>query len=484
MTITHGIASGDVTASSAVIWARASGLGQMHVEYDTSPEFAQPKSSPTGVAGEGSDYTVHVKLEGLKPDTLYHYRVWFTSDGGEGSTIVSESKGGTFRTAPEASVSREVSFVWGGDLGGLRYCRRVGQGYDIFSKMLELSPDFFVANGDMIYADNLCRAAGPEEGWENIPGDFSGISSRRVDWTDVARVREIYLAHWRYNREDPHFQQFLRHTPMYSQWDDHEVINDFGASWEYWNVEKIDRAGYPNIVAAGREAFFNYSPIDRDPDDPNRVYRRFNWGNDLALWIVDARSYRSRNDLADTPENNKTLLGAEQLAWLKRGLLESDATWKVVSSDVPISVPTGSNTQVLGHDGWADGTDPSSQMGFERELLDLVNFLRDNGIRNVVFVTTDAHWAASIRYEIAADEDEIPLVFHEFISGPLSSSRLKPVELDPTLNPTTLYAEGGIFNFGYVRIRREADGLPHLIVDVRGEDGLPRPGSVIDLTPR
>ena len=38
-------------------------------------------------------------------------------------------------------------------------------------------------------------------------------------------------AHWRYNRTDPAFQDFLRTTPMYVQWDDHEVINDFGAAW-------------------------------------------------------------------------------------------------------------------------------------------------------------------------------------------------------------------------------------------------------------
>ena len=44
--------------------------------------------------------------------------------------------------------------------------------------------------------------------------------------------------------------------------------------------------------------------------------------------------------MADKPENNKTMLGSEQLQWLKQKLLTSSATWKVLSSDVPISVPT------------------------------------------------------------------------------------------------------------------------------------------------
>ena len=62
---------------------------------------------------------------------------------------------------------------------------------------------------------------------------------------------------------------------MYSQWDDDEVINDFGALWPYWNSINDDREGYHNIVKEGRDAFFKYSPIDRNHDDVNRIYRLF-----------------------------------------------------------------------------------------------------------------------------------------------------------------------------------------------------------------
>jgi alkaline phosphatase D len=218
---------------------------------------------------------------------------------------------------------------------------------------------------------------------------------------------------------------------MYSQWDDHEVINDFGASWQHWNSFNTDREGYPNIVKAGREAFFNYSPIDRNADDPNRIYRSFNWGPDLDLLILDARSYRNLNSMADKPENNKTMLGSEQLQWLKQKLLTSSATWKVISSDVPISVPTGSNASILGRDGWASGnettttttTNSFSKTGFERELQGLLKYLDYNNIKNIVFVTTDVHFPANIRYEIDANGDGDKLIFHELISGPLSAFR-------------------------------------------------------------
>nr|MBA3330522.1 hypothetical protein [Actinomycetota bacterium] len=59
-----------------------------------------------------------------------------------------------------------------------------------------------------------------------------------------------------------------------------------------------------------------------------------------------------------------------------------------------------------------------------------------------------------------------------------------PPPLDPTASPTGLYSEGGLFNFGYVQIGRQADGAIHLTADVRGVDGQMRAGSRVDLTPQ
>jgi len=71
LVLTHGVASGDVTASSAVIWARSSGRAQMHVEVDTAPSFSRPKSGRSALASEGTDFTAQLTLEGLEPDTRY-----------------------------------------------------------------------------------------------------------------------------------------------------------------------------------------------------------------------------------------------------------------------------------------------------------------------------------------------------------------------------------------------------------------------------
>ena len=534
--ITHGIASGDVTDKSAIIWSRVNDQpAQMNVEYDTNANFTNPLRK-TAQANSTTDFTAHAKLDGLQPDTQYYYRVWFTgSDLGNDTNIsinnnlsstpnvAEQVEVGTFRTAPSRNMtsnSSDISFIWAADLGGQSYCRNVNEGgYSIFKSMQSLIPDFFIANGDMIYADGACPAQGPTFlnntnnqtiSWTNIPGDFKSIADPSVDWNNITEVRSIFLEHWKYNRNDTYFKEFLSNVSMYSQWDDHEIINDWGSKWPYWNLFSIDREGYPNIVKEGTDAFLYYSPLDIDNktgnatanDHDEHVYRSFNWGKDLDLFLIDGRSYRSQNHLADTPDSNKTMLGEEQLEWLKQELSNSNATWKIISSDVPISIPTGSNASILGRDGWANGNETSNYSyytGFERELTDLLRFVDEHNIKNIVFLTTDVHFPVFFKYNFDLNNDGNITDIYELVSGPLSASRTISLadasrlgapfpKLDGTFNPSILYQEGTIFNFGYVRIEggmeNEDNGKPHLIADIRDENGMVRPGSLLDLTPQ
>ncbi len=485
--LAHGVVSGDLNPTSAVVWAAASAPSEMIVEFweEATFETAATRSRHSGALLE-RDFATAFWLEGLTPDTAYTYRVSAEATDRTGSLERSDSATGRFRTAPDSSTHRDFSFVFSGDLGGGGYCRRADSGYRIFDAMGHLQPDFFIAAGDMIYADNTCPATNPE-GQPDIQGSFGSVAARSVDWSNYEQVRGAYFRHWRYNRADLPFQRFLRDTPMYVLWDDHEIINDGGASWSYWNATSANRAGYPTLASAARDAFFAYAPLARDPGDPNRIYRRFSWGADADLFLLDTRSYRSRNDLADSPENQKTMLGRQQLEWLKTGLVQSTATWKIVASSVPLSIPTGGlAAAIIGRDGWANGTswDYSSQTGFERELLDLLRSVDDAVVRNVVFLSGDAHQAVEIRYEADVNGKGRPLIFHEIVAGPLSAptTRDNP-QLDPTLSPTQLYREAGFFNFGYVRIERGVDGLAHFIVDIRDADGQARTGSRLDLVP-
>jgi alkaline phosphatase D len=503
--ITHGIASGDVTDHSAVIWSRANKQAQMHIQYATNSNFSSSSKSLTITTNvnETTDFTGHVNIDGLRPNTLYYYRVWFTgqgqnsknNDSSKGSIFsdtYSSSMTGTFRTSPENSTNKTIRFVIGGDLGGHRYCRRVDLGYPIFSIMKALSPDFFIFNGDQIYGDDVCPAhQGPEDvvGWYNIQGNFPSITDENVNWANLSQLQDIYNKHWEYNRVDPHLQSLLQNTSLYSQADDHEVVNDYGGNWSYLSNETKDRIGFPNLVKAGLQAFFNFSPLNQNnnnrEEEAKRIYRSFNWGKNLDLFLLDAHSYRSRSELDDTSENNKTLLGKVQLQWLKEKLLNSTTTWKVISTDVPFTIPS-CFTKQLGCDSWATNSSAFKKT-FVRERNDLLKFLDDNNIKNVVFITTDVHFPANIIVDEDPNNDGDRIILYEIVSGPFAAITYPTtIPIDPTINATYIYQENKIFNFGYLKVQKQEndDGKVHFISEIRDQDGLLRPGSYLDLRPQ
>jgi alkaline phosphatase D len=505
LVITDGIANGDVTDNSAIIWSRANAQALMHVQYDVNSSFSHAKSK-TQIVDKSTDFAGHIKLDSLSPDALYYYRVWFspasenvntTNIGKNPSSLLptSDSMIGSFRTAPSSGAdstnNRTISFVVGADLGGQNYCRRDGtggiQGYPIFSIMQSLSPDFFIFNGDQIYGDNACTANGPANvtAWKNVEGNFPSVTDNKVNWNNQTQLADVYNKHWEYNRADPHLQSLLRNTSMYSQADDHEVVDDYGGKWSYWTSATKNRTGFPNVVKAGINAFFNFSPIDINKDEPNRIYRSFHWGKDLDLFLLDVHSYRSRDDLPDTPQNNKTLIGKEQLQWLEQSLLNSTATWKVISSDVPTTIPSCYNKKV-GCDNWATYTTNSTfSKIFTRERSEFLRFLDDHNIKNVVVVTTDVHFPTNILVEDDPNHDGDKLIYHELVSGPISAIPLKASPPDPTINATAKYQESKIFNFGYIKIQKQrSDGKAHLISEVLDENGLVRPGSNWDISPQ
>jgi alkaline phosphatase D len=113
----------------------------------------------------------------------------------------------------------------------------------------------------------------------------------------------------------------------------------------------------------GLAAFLDYNPISQPVLTPKRLYRNIPWGQHLELFLLDTRQYRDANVLADDPTFPKTMLGREQLVWLKARLKASTATWKLIVSSVPMSIPTGFPPE-NGRDGWANA---DQDTGFEAE---------------------------------------------------------------------------------------------------------------------
>jgi alkaline phosphatase D len=111
---THGMQSGDVDASSGMIWTRVDRPARVLVEYDTTGRFTDPSRLAPIDALPESDLTVKRLLDGLPPDQDIFFR--FVAEDLSSPIARSEPIVGRFRTAP--SSHRDIRFAWSGDTAG------------------------------------------------------------------------------------------------------------------------------------------------------------------------------------------------------------------------------------------------------------------------------------------------------------------------------------------------------------------------------
>jgi alkaline phosphatase D len=424
--LAQGVAVGDVTHQDAQLWLRTVGPARVRVEWVEASDGAKAPAQPRFAdvtTNQEQDFTALLAVEGLRPNTEYRYRVRGGRPEGQ-----PDQTGGRFMTAPDPDQDASVTFVWAADLGGQERCRRGAAGYPIFDPIAAVRPSFAVLLGDLIYADHRCPSPPNEAG-----SDF------------VALTLDQYRAKHRYQRGALAMQRFLATVPVYVTWDDHEVRNNFSGPHE-------------PLMAIGRQALLEYWPVRTPPDEPGRLYRSVRWGRTLELFLLDMRQYRDRNSDQDGP--NKTMLGKAQRDWLLDGLSRSTATWKVIATSVPLSIPKKGPLLAPGNDGWARGEDGT---GFQTELRRIVDVLSERRIRNVIWLAADVHFAQINLYD--PDRDGAT-DFYEFISGPLSSSHVEGILPDQTFNPTTIYKAGGLSNFGLLTLATQ-----DARVEIRDESG-------------
>lgn len=413
--VIYGVAAGDVTDRTAIIWFRTEGPARAQVEWTAEDKPLAPGRSDVLTTTEPADFTVSLPITGLSPSTTYRYRVLAAPATAQPfEQVAREAAAGRFRTAPAPEASEPQTLLWSADLGGQKRCRIERQGYPIFDVMLKQEPSLVLLLGDLIYADDRCPTP------PNVPG---------ADY--IAVTLDDFRGKHRYQRGDLFLQRLLAAVPVAVTWDDHEVRNNFSGPCE-------------PLMPAGRQALFEYWPIPAHKEAPGRIYRSLRRGADLELFILDTRQYRSRNADPDGPA--KTMLGAAQRDWLVESLENSTALWKVVVTSVPLANAKPGGGAVPGNDSWARGTDGT---GFQTELDWIVGEMRKRQVKNVVWLVADVHYAQANAYD--PDRDGKP-DFFEFIAGPLSARYGLPVPPAPALNPTMLYSEGDFVNFGRLKV--------------------------------
>ena len=414
----YGVAAGEITPTSAILWTRAPAAGQVQLEVSRSKAFAGMGLDVGLVASAGHDLTVQARVSALAPGARYFYRF---RQGAQTSPV------GSFVTAPSPEANATIRFGISGDADaapakGAK--KPFWNEFEVYARMAAEGNDFNVNFGDTIYSDS------------EVPGNPL-VLTVPAKW-----------AKYRMNLALPALRDFRAATGVYSHWDDHEFRNDF-------TLAEHGKAVYE----AGRKAFTDYAPVAYAPQ--TGLYRTFRWGRNVELFFLDERSFRSAKasaggacgatpDLAPTApaavraafaslapslanpvpqacldrirDPKRTMLGARQLAVFTAAIKASTATFKVVLNEVPLM-----QFYALPYDRWE---------GYEAERTKLLGALA--GVKNVVVLTTDAHanFIGEIRLQTLEAASPVGTGIWEVVTGP-AATRTYSQEIDAALGGTS-----------------------------------------------
>lgn len=365
----NGIKIGEVTQDSAIIWTRLTATsdlnlpgiewpatkkpdgvslippgktmddmagavpgaaGSVKLTYWTKVSPDQKKQTDWAKVDADADFTHQFKLTGLKPGATYLLEVQsLSANKSSGPTIK-----GTFRTAPTADTSRNVSFTV---VTGQDYPRRDDDinGHKIYPLMHNLDPDFFIHTGDIEYYDKPKPIA-------------TNVALARFKWNRLFGL--------------PNQRAFQNVTASYFIKDDHDTLRN-----DSWPGQTYGDLTWAQGLAIFREQF----PLDE------KTYRTIRWGKDLQIWLVEGRDFRSPNTMPDGP--NKTIWGEEQKQWFFQTVEASDATFKILISPTPL----------VGPDRDKKG-DNHSNKRFSHEGKQLREFIGKQ--KNMFVCCGDRHW--------------------------------------------------------------------------------------------
>ncbi len=460
----YGVAAGEITSTSAVLWTRSNEPGKVQLRVWGSPaRKGMPVAQIELVATRARDLVVQRRVHGLSPNRRYVYS--FSAAFGK-TTIVSN---GGFVTAPAPSDPQTIRFAISGDADGARDPKTGKPAYNAFQVYGQMAAErnhFNINLGDTIYSDS----------------EVAGLPPALTVAAKWGKYKE--------NLGFGHLRNLRRGTGLYSHWDDHEFINDF------------TRAEHGvAIYAAGVTAFRDYAPVSYSSRDG--LYRTFRWGKHLELFFLDERSFRSAkvrtvcgNDLAPTapqPVRNafaslvpalanpvpqacldaindpsRTMLGARQYATFTKAIRASTATWKVVVNEVPIQ-----QFYALPYDRWE---------GYGAERDRLLRFLQAN-VKNVLFLTTDTHanFVNEVRLQTLEPGGPVDTGMWEVVTGPVATNTQNR-EVDQTLGRAGMGS--AILNLFYKPAPPRGVGMDCASGNVYSYSEVKVTGTAITVTPK
>ncbi len=447
-----GVASGYPTADGFTLWSRIApaplqpdgGLLRdewVMVDWQVAEDerFAKLVAEGTMRAVPELAHGIHVDVTGLRPDRGYYYR--FIAGN-------AQSPVGRSRTAPAAGAPvRRLKFAFSS-------CQHYEQGYfNGYAQLLADSPDLMIFLGDYIY----------ESSW----GDDL---VRRHAGGEPYTLEEYRVRHAQY-KLDPDLQRAHIAMPWLLTWDDHEVDNDPAAD----TSEHLD----PRFLlrrAAAYQAYFEHMPLPRRmrprTDGSMPIHTRVDFGDLASFHILDDRQYRSPmacpdpmkgggsrtlaiSECEQLQDPQRSLLGAEQEAWLLAELAQSRARWNIIAQQTlftpkhsPKEDEPGAARRI-----WTDGWD-----GYPFSQAALMQALARPELSNPLIIGGDIH--ANVVANVQADPwAGSPIVAAEVCGTSMSSQGWPQERYDATLreNPHLLYGRSDRRGYALVEVGRDAE---------------------------
>ncbi len=427
---TLGVASGPGAAGGVALWTRLASHIQADIErisnlstelYVSAREKAPPPAPAIDVRWEIAEdesfrtivrrgtavalpelaHSVHVEVDGLATGRWHYYRFL----AGDAASPVGRTRvfgnGGATPARFRFGVASCQHYEWGH--------------FGAYAHLRADDPDAVLFAGDYIYE------GGPRE--------------RRFRTHPFPSARSLFdyrMRHALY-KLDPDLQRLHAHCPWLLTWDDHEVSNDYaGDIGEDPAVEGAARR------AAAYQAYYEHMPLPAatlvQRFSHVRIYRRVNFGALAAVTLLDDRQYRDRqacqpagrggssviDDEACAARRDpaRTLLGAEQMAWLARTHEQGNARWNLIAQQ---SLFSQLLRDPVKRRFWSDGWD-----GYPAERARVLAALARANVRNPVIFGGDVHstWVCDVKSDF--DDGKSPTVATEFcgtsVTSPASAS--------------------------------------------------------------
>lgn len=451
----HGIASGDPLADRVILWTRVTPVSSLPEQTPDIPvllKVATDQAMSHVVATYHAsatlerDFCVKVDADGLSPNTWYYYQFQV---GNQVSGV------GRTRTLPDSRTYIDRARF------AVVSCSNFPYGY--FSAYRAVADhadlDFILHLGDYIY--------------EYGPGEYGDHPDRPpMPPHEIISLDDYRQRHAQY-KTDEDLLAVHQQYPMICIWDDHETAdNSYRDGAE--NHDPATEGDWEQRKAAAIQAYYEWMPVrEINVGDKINHYRRFQFGDLIDLFMLDTR-LEDRDEILTNPadpernSSDRHLISETQMNWLLNGLDQSSARWRMLGQQVMFAqlniaeIPgiednaeLRGNLVALNMDQWD---------GYAADRQQILNYLADQGIGDVVIFTGDIHtsWANEVYRNpamLVGDLFDEPLAA-EFVTPAVTSPGLPEEVADlasvaiPVANPHIKYTELKTRGFQLVDVTR------------------------------